>query len=162
MVGGLQNTSPKNDHTKSQQKSQTCWKSMIFGTPDFGETAGVERTFRHSFGFGRLWGSPGGPKTPRDPSKPRFWTIFNDFWSIFGWFLIDFWTIYDQLFAYFFVHFRMWLGRCFAPQHKTQNAERSWHGGGDGPQGSWIRKQKSLELYVICYMFNSETAKPSF
>ena len=91
---------------------------MILGTPNFGERTGVERTFRHFFGFGRLWGSPGaqnGPKTSpkpsQDPSKPRFSMIFDRFSDDC---LIDF-VIF---FASFFVLFR---GSLDAPT--TQNAE---------------------------------------
>ena len=105
---------------------------MILGTPNFGEITGVERTFRHFFGFGRLWGSPGGPKTPRDPSKPRFLMIFDHFRSIFGRFLIDFWTILDQFLIDFWSTVCLFLcafshatGSLFRPHNtkrRTQNA----------------------------------------
>ena len=118
VVGGLQNVPPKNDHKKSQQKSQKCRKSMILGTPNFREITGVGRTFRHFFGFGRLWGSPGaqnGPKTSpkpsQDPSKPRFLMIFDRFW---GRFLIDFLIFFVSFFEYF---------RCSLDAPTTQNAE---------------------------------------
>ena len=123
VVGGLQNVPPKNDHKTSRQKSQKCRKSMIFGTPKNRERTGVERTFRHFFGFGRLWGSPGaqnGPKTSpqpsQDPSKPRFLMIFDRFSDDFS---IDFWRV----FVHFFVYFRMCLGR-FWDAPTTRNAER--------------------------------------
>ena len=122
VVGGLQNAPPKNDHKKSQQKSQKMLKIDDFGDP-------------------KLWGIHGGwanfsslfwcraPLGHQDPSGPLQTSIFDDCWSIFAacwsifWhFWMDFWTIFGQLFAYFFVHFCMWLGRCFAPT--TQNAER--------------------------------------
>ena len=90
VIGGLQNAPPKNDHEKSQQQPQKCGKSLILGTPNFGEITGVGRTFRHFFGFGRLWGSPGaqnGPKTSskpsQDPSKPRFLMIVDRSWNDF-------------------------------------------------------------------------------
>ena len=120
----LRKTTPK----KLNKNHKKCRTSMIFGTPNFGERTGVERTFRHFFGFGRLWGSPGaqnGPKTSpkpsQDPSKPRFLVILDRFSNDS---LIDF-VIF---FASFFVLFRCSLD---APttqtaEHRTQVAR--WRG----------------------------------
>ena len=105
MVGALQNAPPKNDHNKSQQKSQKCRKSTILGTPNFGERTRVEPTFRHFLGSGFPWGTPrarNGPKTspkcPRDPPKPQLLTIFDqyfvDFGSIFDLFRVAFLLIW--------------------------------------------------------------------
>ena len=58
----------------------------MLGPPKNKERTRVEETFRHFFGFGRLWSSPGaqnGPKTSpkpsQDPSKPRLLAILNQF-----------------------------------------------------------------------------------
>ena len=114
VLGGLRNTPPKNNHLKSQQKRKTCRKFTILGTPENGERTGVERTFRHFFGFGTPLGHPWAaecpktsPKISQDPSKLRFLIIFD-------WFLDDFWSTLGELFAYLFVDFRMCLGRCLA------------------------------------------------
>ena len=42
---------------------------MIWGTPNFGESTGVERTSRHFFAFGRLWGSLGARNGPKISQK---------------------------------------------------------------------------------------------
>ena len=38
------------------------------------------------------------PGPPQDPSRIDFW---DDFWSIVGWFLVDFWSIWDRSYQCF-------------------------------------------------------------
>ena len=131
VVGGLQNAPPKNDHKQSQQKSQKkCRKSTIWGTPNFGGRTGVERTFRHFFGFGRLWGAfgaaPGRRMVPRQPPSPPRTPPNLDVCR----FLIDFQTFFDRFMEFVRLIFScifacVWVVVWNAPhntERRTQNA----------------------------------------
>ena len=142
LVGDFKNEAPRNDPKNNQQKSQKCRKSMILGTPNFGEITGVEQTFRHFFGFGRLWGSPGaqnGPKTSakpsQDPSKPRLLVILDRFSDDFD----IFWEFFRLFFVCIFAC--VWVVVCNAPRNterRTQNAAGTVAGMARRAVGYWM------------------------